>query len=67
MTETNIQFEKVLAVCRELFEKKLYDYGASWRIMRPCSLTDQIYLSLSSFCSASEKTFIFCDLTSCSS
>lgn len=44
MTETNIQFEKVLAVCRELFEKKLYDYGASWRIMRPCSLTDQIYI-----------------------
>ena len=44
MAETNIQFEKVLAVCRELFEKKLYDYGASWRIMRPCSLTDQIYI-----------------------
>ncbi|MBP3613882.1 MAG: DUF1599 domain-containing protein [Bacteroidaceae bacterium] len=44
MEETNIQFEKVLAVCRELFEKKLYDYGASWRIMRPCSLTDQIYI-----------------------
>lgn len=44
MAETNIQFEKVLAVCRELFEKKLYDYGASWRIMRPSSLTDQIYI-----------------------
>ena len=44
MAETNIQFENVLAVCRELFEKKLYDYGASWRIMRPCSLTDQIYI-----------------------
>lgn len=44
MTETNIQFEKVLAMCRVLFEKKLYDYGASWRIMRPCSLTDQIYI-----------------------
>ena len=44
MAETNIQFEKVLAMCRELFEKKLYDYGASWRIMRPCSLTDQIYI-----------------------
>lgn len=42
--ETNIQFEKVLALCRELFGKKLYDYGASWRIMRPCSLTDQIFI-----------------------
>lgn len=42
--ETNRQFEKVLAVCRELFSKKLYDYGASWRIMRPESLTDQIFI-----------------------
>ena len=42
--ETNKQFEKVLAVCRELFSKKLYDYGASWRIMRPQSLTDQIFI-----------------------
>ena len=41
---TNTQFEKVLAVCRDLFSKKLYDYGASWRIMRPESLTDQIFI-----------------------
>ena len=43
-TDTNRQFEKVLALCRELFSKKLYDYGASWRIMRPESLTDQIFI-----------------------
>lgn len=42
--DTNKQFERVLAVCRELFGKKLYDYGASWRIMRPQSLTDQIFI-----------------------
>ena len=42
--DTNKEFEKVLAVCRELFSKKLYDYGASWRIMRPQSLTDQIFI-----------------------
>ena len=42
--DTNRQFEKVLEVCRELFGKKLYDYGASWRIMRPESLTDQIFI-----------------------
>ena len=41
---TNEQFGKVLAVCRDLFSKKLYDYGASWRIMRPESLTDQIFI-----------------------
>lgn len=42
--DTNKEFEKVLAACRELFGKKLYDYGASWRIMRPQSLTDQIFI-----------------------
>ena len=41
---TNIQFERVIACCRELFAKKLHDYGASWRIMRPVSLTDQIFI-----------------------
>lgn len=41
---TNEQFKRVMAVCRDLFSKKLYDYGASWRIMRPESLTDQIFI-----------------------
>ena len=30
--------------CRALFEKKLHDYGASWRILRPSSLTDQLFI-----------------------
>lgn len=38
------QFEHVIGICRSLFEKKLKDYGASWRIMRPISITDQIYI-----------------------
>ena len=42
--ETKEQFEQVMAECRELFAKKLHDYGAAWRIMRPTSLTDQIYI-----------------------
>lgn len=42
--ETREQFETVLAECRELFAKKLHDYGAAWRIMRPASVTDQIYI-----------------------
>ncbi len=44
MAETKEQFEKVIAICRELFEKKLKDYGPSWRIMRPQSVTDQIFI-----------------------
>lgn len=44
INDTNREFEQVLKVCRDLFGKKLYDYGASWRIMRPESLTDQIFI-----------------------
>ncbi|MDO5570598.1 MAG: DUF1599 domain-containing protein [Bacteroidales bacterium] len=42
--DTIQQFETVITICRDLFEKKLKDYGASWRIMRPQSVTDQIYI-----------------------
>lgn len=42
--DTREQFEKIMAECRTLFAQKLHDYGAAWRIMRPSSLTDQIYI-----------------------
>lgn len=42
--DTNKQFEQVIATCRDLFAKKLKDYGAAWRIMRPSSVTDQIFI-----------------------
>lgn len=42
--DTVLQFEQVMASCRELFAKKLHDYGAAWRIMRPVSVTDQIFI-----------------------
>lgn len=41
---TKEQFEQVLNECRTLFANKLHDYGAAWRIMRPSSITDQIYI-----------------------
>ena len=41
---TNKEFEAIMAECRELFAKKLHDYGASWRILRPSSLTDQLFI-----------------------
>lgn len=43
-TDTEQQFKDVLAECRSLFEKKLHDYGASWRILRASSLTDQLFI-----------------------
>ncbi|MDR0799446.1 MAG: DUF1599 domain-containing protein [Dysgonamonadaceae bacterium] len=42
--DTVQQFEHVIRICRDLFDKKLQDYGASWRIMRPQSITDQIFI-----------------------
>lgn len=44
MKDTKKQFEHVIGVCRDLFAKKLHDYGAAWRIMRPSSVTDQIFI-----------------------
>lgn len=44
MKDTKQQFEHVVGICRDLFAKKLHDYGAAWRIMRPSSLTDQIFI-----------------------
>ncbi len=44
MADTIAQFEHVISLCRDLFATKLKDYGASWRIMRPRSITDQIFI-----------------------
>lgn len=43
-TDTDRQFDEAMAECRRLFCAKLTDYGPSWRIMRPQSLTDQIFI-----------------------
>ena len=42
--DTKQQFEHVIQACREIFRHKLADYGASWRVMRPSSVTDQLYI-----------------------
>ena len=42
--KTNAEFEAAVAECRELFTQKLHDYRASWRILRPASLTDQLFI-----------------------
>ena len=44
MSTTKKQFDEVIVICRNIFEKKLQDYGASWRILRPQSVTDQLYI-----------------------
>ena len=43
-SKTDEQFKSVMAESRSIFAKKLHDYGASWRILRPESLTDQLFI-----------------------
>ncbi len=44
---TEQQFDKAISICRNIFVKKLSDYGAAWRIMRQESVTDQIFIKAS--------------------
>lgn len=53
--KTLTEFEKAISRCREIFVKKLKDYGTSWRVMRPSSLTDQIYIKARRIRSIEEK------------
>ena len=46
MHDTSAQFDGVIAACRALFEKKMKDYGTAWRVLRPSSVTDQIYIKV---------------------
>jgi hypothetical protein len=44
MNRTEQQFDHVSAICRDIFTKKMKDYGSSWRILRQQSVTDQIFI-----------------------
>ncbi|MCI5979156.1 MAG: DUF1599 domain-containing protein [Bacteroidales bacterium] len=44
MMDTNQQFDEALSLCRNIFVRKLRDYGPSWRIMRPAAVTDQLFI-----------------------
>lgn len=44
MNATNIEYSEVMRDCKEIFLRKTKDYGTAWRILRPSSLTDQIFI-----------------------
>ncbi|MGB5229483.1 MAG: DUF1599 domain-containing protein [Eudoraea sp.] len=44
MQQTSEQYDGIITTCRDLFSKKMKDYGSAWRILRLPSLTDQIYI-----------------------
>lgn len=41
---TNLQYDKAVQSCKDIFIKKTIDYGTSWRCLRIISITDQIFI-----------------------
>lgn len=41
---TDQQYERIIHECRDIFLKKTADYGTSWRVFRPISVADQLYI-----------------------
>ncbi len=57
MQKTLAQFDLILARCEALFVQKNKDYGTAWRILRPSSLTDQIFIKAKRVRSIEEKGY----------
>lgn len=52
---TNEQYDSIIKICTDIYTKKMKDYGTAWRILRPTSLTDQIYIKAQRIRSIEEK------------
>ena len=44
MQNTSKEYDAIVSSCRDLFSKKMKDYGCAWRILRLPSLTDKIFI-----------------------
>jgi hypothetical protein len=55
MNKTSEQFETIINVCKDIFVKKMKDYGSAWRVLRAPSLTDQIFIKAQRIRSIEEK------------
>lgn len=44
MNKTDQQYNTIIKICTDIYTKKMHDYGTAWRILRPSSITDQIYI-----------------------
>lgn len=52
---TSQEYDAVIAVCKSLFIKKTRDYGTAWRILRPQSITDQLFIKAQRIRTLEEK------------
>lgn len=55
MTDTDKQYDKVIASCKEIFLKKAIDYGTAWRVLRTISVVDQIFIKAQRIRTIQEK------------
>jgi len=44
MRNTNVQYDEIIKSCKDIFIKKTKDYGTAWRVLRPISVVDQIFI-----------------------
>ena len=55
MAETNEQYDAIIRKCEDIFVKKTKDYGTSWRVLRPISIVDQVYIKAQRIRNIQEK------------
>ena len=44
MPNTETEYLAIVQNCQSIFEAKTRDYGTSWRVLRPISIVDQLYI-----------------------
>ena len=54
-SNTSLEYDEIIARCKDIYLKKMQDYGSAWRILRPSSLTDQIFIKAQRIRSIEEK------------
>lgn len=55
MQTTSKQYDAAISQCKDIFLKKMKDYGTAWRNLRLTSLTDQIFIKAQRIKSIEEK------------
>ena len=55
MEQTITEYDSIIKKCKDIFAKKMKDYGSAWTILRISSLTDQIFIKAQRIRSIEQK------------
>lgn len=55
VNKTSTQYDDAISACKDIFLKKMKDYGTAWRILRTSSITDQLFIKAQRIRSIEEK------------